>query len=296
MVVGVLPYGNPRRSLVRLSEIPLDNLLWPLQVQPGKGTVADLSPNDHLIVYSSQSAFTVVQSGVKCHVSILLLEPPAIKPMHYRILQFTGKRYHRVLTHSSWLLERLRNSRFVPHGGTFLPNISVPSVQKSERISLIASAKRTTVGHKLRHRIAASLSTRAPDLKLFGYGYNPVEDKSVAHGPFYFSLVIENSRCAGYFTEKLIDSLLCRCLPIYWGAPDISHFFDTRGMICCSHEKELIQAAEQCHIGTYEDRREFIEQNRIRALDFINVQRNAASVLESDSRYGLVGIAAAPGQ
>ncbi len=290
MVVGVLPYGNPRRSFVQLADISLSSLLWPLKEQPHDGTVADLSPNDHLIIYASQSAFTAVQKRVRCRISILLVEPPAIKPAHYRILQFLGKRYHRILTHSSWLLERLENSRFVPHGGTFLPNIPEQPSPKTDRLSLIASTKRTTVGHQLRHRVAAGLSTRAPDLQLFGYGYNPVKDKSVAHIPFYFSLVIENSRCAGYFTEKLIDSMVCQCLPIYWGAPDISHFFDIRGMICCSNETELIQAAENSAACDYEERRPFIEQNCIRARDFIDVHINAARVLEADSRYGWAGI------
>jgi hypothetical protein len=291
MAVCVLPYGKPRGSFVRLAEIPLDTLLWPLQDRPGEGTVADLSDEDHLIVYASQSAFTAVQRGVNCRVSILLVEPPAIKPTHYRILQFSGWRFHRVLTHSSWLLERLQNSLFVPHGGTFLPSVSVPSTPKTARISLVASKKRTTVGHKLRHRVAADLSARAPDLKLFGYGYNPVEDKTVAHAPFHYSLVIENSRCAGYFTEKLIDSLLCQCLPVYWGAPDIAHFFDTRGMICCSSAAELIEAAEKCTAHDYEERRPFIEQNCFRALDFVDVHVNSARVLEFDSRYGVKGLA-----
>ena len=295
MAVGVLPYGKPRGSFVRLADIPLDSLLWPIHDQPGKGTVADLSADDHLIVYASQSAFTSVQRGVKCRVSILLVEPPAIKPTHYRILQFTGRRFHRVLTHSSWLLERLQNSRFIPHGGTFLPHVKVPVIPKTERISLVASKKRTTVGHKLRHRVAAGLTTSAPDLKLFGYGYNPVEDKTVAHAPYYFSLVIENSRCAGYFTEKLIDSLLCRCLPIYWGAPDIAHFFDTRGMICCSSEAELVEAAEKCTAKDYEERRPFIEQNCSQAMDFVDVHVNSARVLEFDSRYGVDGLAATSG-
>jgi hypothetical protein len=292
MAVGVLPYGKPRGSFVRLSEIPLDCLLWPLQDKPGQGMVADLSADDHLIVYASQSAFTSVQRGVRCRVSILLVEPPAIKRMHYRILRFAGHRYHRVLTHNSRLLECLENARFVPHGGTFLPAAAVPACPKTERISLVASKKRTTTGHQLRHRLAAELTSKASDLQLFGHGYNPVDDKTVTHAPFHFSLVIENSRSAGYFTEKLIDSLLCRCLPIYWGAPDISHFFDTRGMVCCGNADELAEAARRCSIEDYEQRRPFIEQNCIRAFDFIDVHVNAARVLEFDSQYGVDGLSA----
>jgi len=45
-----------------------------------------------------------------------------------------------------------------------------------------------------------------------------------------------------FFSEKLIDALLCECVPIYWGCPNIGEFMDTSGMIICKDEAELRSA------------------------------------------------------
>jgi hypothetical protein len=48
---------------------------------------------------------------------------------------------------------------------------------------------------------------------------------------YMFSIVIENSRQIHYFTEKIIDCLLTKTIPIYYGCPNISDYFDTSGWI-----------------------------------------------------------------
>jgi hypothetical protein len=48
---------------------------------------------------------------------------------------------------------------------------------------------------------------------------------------FQFSLVIESCSEKNYFTEKLIDCLITKTIPIYYGCPNISDFFDTQGWI-----------------------------------------------------------------
>ena len=82
-----------------------------------------------------------------------------------------------------------------------------------------------------------------------GRGYQPFDTKESALGDYRFSVVIENTREAGYFSEKLIDCLICETLPIYWGAPDIEHFFDSRGMIICRTEAEVMHAIRQTGEG-----------------------------------------------
>jgi hypothetical protein len=94
---------------------------------------------------------------------------------------------------------------------------------------------------------------------------------------------VENSRCAGYFTEKLIDSFLCRSLPIYWGAPDIAHFFDPRGMVCCHDEQELRAAIVSLKPNDFEQRRSFLDENVQRALKYADYHKNAAYTLAQES-------------
>jgi hypothetical protein len=192
-----------------------------------------------------------------------------------------------VLTHNSELLLALPNARFVPHGGSFLPAIEIRDTVKTDRVALVASFKRTTQGHRMRHTIANWSRESVPDLALYGYGYQPLQDKGLAHAPYYYSVVIENSRCAGYFTEKLIDSLLCASIPIYWGAPDIGHFFDERGLIAC-HDEAAVRKAIQClSPADYHRRRPFLEENMRRALHYAQYHHNTAIQLESESNFCL---------
>ena len=44
--------------------------------------------------------------------------------------------------------------------------------------------------------------------------------------PYKFAIVFENRAMKGYVTEKLLNALLAGCIPIYWGAPDVSSFIN----------------------------------------------------------------------
>jgi hypothetical protein len=56
-----------------------------------------------------------------------------------------------------------------------------------------------------------------------------------------FSVCIENSSERNYFTEKLIDCFAQKVIPIYWGAPNVSEFFDPDGIIFCKTHDQVIE-------------------------------------------------------
>ncbi len=282
MVIALIPYGKPDKHRALLASQSIESALLFEGNDAGKTTLGDLTANDHLILVASSRALTASLGGLNCRTSLLLQEPVAIKPRFYTFCRFFSGRYHRVLTHSSTLLSKLPNARFTAHGGSFLLSPKVSEPPKQKRISLIASSKNTTIGHRLRHRIAAWSKHASPDLKLFGTGYHRVEDKREAHEDYCFSVCIENSRALGYFTEKLIDSFLCRSLPIYWGAPDIAHFFDPRGMICCSSESELQEVTQNITEADYLSRLPYLEENIRRAMVFADFYTNAVTVLKHE--------------
>ena len=49
--------------------------------------------------------------------------------------------------------------------------------------------------------------------------------------PYQYSIVMENGRYPNWITEKLIDCLLSRTIPIYWGAPNVGEYFDRDGIL-----------------------------------------------------------------
>lgn len=51
-----------------------------------------------------------------------------------------------------------------------------------------------------------------------------VGDKLEILKQYKFSICFENAIYGGWITEKIIDCLFAGCVPIYWGAPDITEF------------------------------------------------------------------------
>ena len=58
-----------------------------------------------------------------------------------------------------------------------------------------------------------------------------VPDKRKFQQEYKFSLAIENTSYKGYTTEKLIESFAAGGLPIYWGDPDVSKYFNPRAFV-----------------------------------------------------------------
>lgn len=101
---------------------------------------------------------------------------------------------------------------------------------------------------------------------------------------FQFSLVIENSKQPNYFTEKIVDCLITKTIPVYWGCPNIDHFFDTTGWIVLKTTtfeelQEKLEGLTPDHYSKYTD---IIEKNFQSALKFsnhyVNLKRGLLSI------------------
>jgi hypothetical protein len=59
-----------------------------------------------------------------------------------------------------------------------------------------------------------------------------VENKWEVFPKYRFSLCYENIRDEpGWITEKIFDSIRAGCVPIYWGAPNITDYVDREAFI-----------------------------------------------------------------
>jgi len=90
---------------------------------------------------------------------------------------------------------------------------------KTKQVSMIVSGKSGLEGHRWRQAVANQLShIRSLDIDIYGFGHNPLPDKSLALDEYRFSIVIENTSSTHYWTEKLSDCILGGAVPIYAGA------------------------------------------------------------------------------
>ena len=67
----------------------------------------------------------------------------------------------------------------------------------------------------------------------------PVADKFAFESRHKFSLCFENGSHPGYTTEKLVEALAARTVPIYWGDPDVGKVFNTHAFVNVSDYDSL---------------------------------------------------------
>ena len=277
MSVAVLPYG--KKPGLALSKLPLSELSWPLGGPDNlNGTIADLGPEDHLLVYPNSRWYYLPHPGIRCRVSLAIAEPEAVHGYHMKLMRLYHRRFHRVLTCNQALIEAIPNALHYVYGSTWVSTKNLDRT-KSKQLSLIASAKRVYEGHRLRHATVDWVRENNIEADILGRGYKPFTMKSDGLAPYRYSIVIENVRERSFFTEKLIDCLLCDTVPIYWGAPDIGDYFDTSGMLICNDLDDIKAAVKGLSDSDFKSRGPAILKNRDTAAQYANPEVTAARLL-----------------
>ena len=278
--IAVISYGSwPTFGLRNMS---LNELKWPVG-RPERlkdGTVKDLTEKDHLITFPRKPVFFLPRYKVKAAISLMIVEPDIIHNHYIKLSKYFYWRFYKVLTKNKQLLSILDNSSFFYFGSTFLKNLGEIDIQKSNLASLIASTQNQLKGHKLRHKIAKYIKDNDLDIAVIGRGYKPFKNKEDGLKSFRYSIVIENSSEQDYFTEKVIDACLLETIPIYWGAPNISKYFDIRGFIVCNSSDEIIDALKNLSIKDYNRKIKWVKKNKETALYHANYMKRAALIIK----------------
>ena len=279
--IAVLPYGMSLGP--KAADIPLDDLHWPLD-RPERlktGRLGDLAATDHLIVYPKTKMHVLPRFGTQAQISLVMGEPSIIHAKHFALLRLSHRRFFRVLSFNEDLLARIPNGVFFPYGTTWVPEWRTLDLTKTRTMSLIASAKRDTEGHRLRHRLAARINSAGLDVAVMGRGYTPFDRKSDGLAPFQFSVVIENMREPNYFSEKLVDAVLCDTVPIYWGCPNLDRFMKTGGIIQCESEEALWKAITQADAAQYAERLPHLQAAKPQVETYCDLERRAAEAIRA---------------
>lgn len=174
----------------------------------------------------------------------LLVESPEIFPKPYNNIVGIYDMFDIVLTFDQRLLDLGKNFRPYELGGCWLAEKDWHIYNKTKKISMIASRKNTTIGHKLRHQVYKEFGDKVDIYGGITDNRLPYVDKIHAYKDYAFCVVIENCKRKSYFTEKLIECFLTGTMPIYWGCPGItpyasdSYFFNS-GILVFNTVKEL---------------------------------------------------------
>lgn len=230
--------------------------------------------------YRHVSVFTerCFELGASCKSPVRiawLLEPEAIHPYGYEMfLRGECAWATHVLTFDDRIAKQAKKFGIEPifwtPGGTWIWRKDWRIYDKNKRVSILASVKNWTEGHRFRQEIVDKFSPRF-DL-VAGYGRKPIEPKQDAFRDFMFTVAIENSKVNHYWSDKLLDPLLCGTMPIFWGCPDLGDYFNMDGILTFDTIDELRDILDVCTPEFYYARTPAIIDNFKRAQKFAIVE------------------------
>ena len=116
-------------------------------------------------------------------------------------------------------------------------------------------------------------------MDVMGGGYDPFERKSDGLAPYRYSVVIENVQERNYFSEKLIDALLCDTVPIYWGCPNLGDFIDTGPIIECANRDDIMRAISNASETDFQQRLPAIRKLKPELEKFCDFEKRAAKAI-----------------
>lgn len=154
--------------------------------------------------------------------------------------------YTKIITSNPKILNNCSHAAKQPYGTTWLnksphhpDSIGVFSEElgqltKENSVSMVCGALTGKPGYNIRHTIWNNRNKIKAKLNFYSSTRFPIpntstlpnDDKLHLFNSMY-SVVVESSSEPNYFTEKLIDCLITKTIPIYWGCPNVSEYFDT---------------------------------------------------------------------
>ena len=155
------------------------------------------------------------------------------------------KAYDKIITSNPIILEKCSNARFMIYGTTWLNKSNhhpdsfgkfteeLGQLKKNFSLSMVCGSLSGKSGYNLRHIIFQNQNRINVPKRFYsstrfvipGVPTLPNDDKINLFYSMY-SIAIESTQEKNYISEKLIDCLITKTIPVYWGCPNVSDFFD----------------------------------------------------------------------
>jgi hypothetical protein len=167
-----------------------------------------------------------------------------------------------LLTQFPELLQLPNAGKLVGCGSFIDPN---PSIEKKFGVSFIITNRNCLPGHQLKFE----LYNRRKEIKIlfdiYGSSWNPVQlpgllpmapwdnrkDKTRVMDCMYH-ICIDSYKRKDHYSEKLIDPLITKTIPIYWGCTNVGEYFNEQGIIQVDTIDDIIKACNQLTPEVYE--------------------------------------------
>jgi hypothetical protein len=136
--------------------------------------------------------------------------------------------------------------------------------EKEKLLSIIASAKTMTPGHRMRHEV---INKYGKHMDIYGSGYNTILNsyattgKIIALAPYYFTIIIPNTNIDDFYSDQLTDAMLVGTVPIFCGTKNVGKHFNIDGIIQFNSVEELENIIPTLNKQLYESKMDAIVEN-----------------------------------
>lgn len=163
---------------------------------------------------------------------------------------------------------------YVPVGGSRIELDSFGMWEKSRLLSMVASHKTWTEGHRLRHTVVKRYPGK---MDAYGSGYNNIINEYNGHmgkiisiAPYHFTFAIMNSVYDDYFTEVITDAFAVGTIPIWWGTKNIGKYFNSEGILQFETLEKLDTIMDSLTPELYQSKLAAVEENIELAKKYIS--------------------------
>lgn len=215
-------------------------------------------------------SFDTTECDINAKYKVLVqIEPPEL--INPKGFIENAHNFDLILSWNTEILEICPNSEKFVFGtcwidiDTFVPN-------KTNEISFITSHKRMTNGHLLRHEIFQTLPPNYGDFTIRKMMTPPrIPNKGVMFTNAKYAIIVENVCRDNWFTEKLIDCLSTKTIPIYYGCPNIGNYFNCDGILSFNTIDELHSILNKLTPEFYDNQSTVIDENYEKSLQYHNL-------------------------
>ena len=260
-------------------------------------TNGDVNVNEGDIVMYTNLFQKHIDPKAKYNIA-LMMEGQECHRSYYDYISNNNNKFDLVLTFDKTLLDRGENFALNLYGTCWLHDSYINLWDKSKMCSMVTSNKIETSGHRFRHIITNYIVNNHINIDIYGGKYINLpymttsaftyehsgrhisNCKINALKDYMFSITIENSKEDYMFTEKLIDCFLTGTVPIYYGCPSISKFFNINGIIVINTLMDLISVLSTITSDLYNNMKPYIEENYNIAQQYKNFNINEKAILQ----------------
>jgi|LauGreDrversion4_2_1035121.scaffolds.fasta_scaffold674791_1 hypothetical protein len=193
-----------------------------------------------------------------------------------------------IITYHQGILDKCKHAFFMAFGTAWVWDYK-ESTEKIFQVSHLTGNKEYTYGHKLRKELYTrqfeikiptdfyiSSHSNIPNLysnKILGATKTPMFDSM-------FHLCIENTTQRNCFTEKLIDCLITKTIPIYYGCENISEYFDIESFYIVNTAEEAIKLCNTLTPDDYYSKQDTVQKNLLLAKPYATLLDRFSETVE----------------